>query len=52
MKEFKLFDTSQGKMDLEANVNAWLAANAHIEIISTNLVWDENDLVFTILYKK
>lgn len=52
MIKFKLIDTAQGNINLEANVNEWLAQNQNIEIISTNLVFDEDDLVYTIMYKE
>lgn len=50
MIKFKVIDTSQGNIVLEKNVNEWLTKNPNIEIISTNLVWDEDDLVYTIMY--
>lgn len=52
MKAFKLFDTSQGKMDLEGNINDWLDQNGGIDIIAAHLMWDGSNLVYTILYSK
>ncbi|MFA6060358.1 MAG: hypothetical protein WC756_19310 [Taibaiella sp.] len=52
MKAFKLFDTSQGKMDLEENINDWLGQNGGIDIIAAHLMWDGSNLVYTILYAK
>jgi hypothetical protein len=52
IKAIKLFDTSREEMDMEDAINLWLADNAHIEVISTNLVWDESNLVYSVLYSK
>lgn len=50
MTRFKLFDTAQGQMDLESNINDWLSSHPKVNIISANLTWDQSNIVYTILY--
>lgn len=52
IKAIKLFDTSQAEMSMEDEINQWLSHNTHIQVISTNLAWDESNLVYSILYSR
>jgi hypothetical protein len=51
-KAIKMFDTSHEEMSMEETINQWLSENSHIQVISTNLAWDESNLVYSILYSK
>jgi hypothetical protein len=51
-KAIKIFDTSHEENTLEEAINKWLSDNGQIQVISTNLVWDESNLVYSILYSK
>jgi|GEM_PF-5360942 len=50
MIRFKLFDTAQGQMDLESNINDWLTVHPKVKIIASNLTWDQSNIVYTVLY--
>jgi pyruvate/oxaloacetate carboxyltransferase len=50
IKAIKIFDTSKDERSMEQSINEWLSENAHIQVISTNIVWDESNLLYSILY--
>ncbi len=51
-KAIKIFDTSHEDSTLEEAINQWLSDNKGIHVISTNFVWDDSELVYSILYSK
>lgn len=51
-KAIKIFDTSHEESSLEEAINQWLSENSHIQVISTNFVWDDSNLSYSILYSK
>ena len=51
-KAIKIFDTSHEDCTLEEAINQWLSENKGIQVISTNFVWDDSELVYSILYSK